>query len=253
MILYFSATGNTKWVAQQLSTFLCDNRVYDLTKALPDVLADIAADEPLGFCFPIHAWGIPAPVQQWIKQLSASISIPYLYMVCTCGDDCGTTAQQFSQLLATKGCQPQLTASVQMPNSYVNLPGFDVDSSALTARKKASAVVTVQNIAHRIAQRQKGNWVHEGSFPHLKSGPLQQFFQRYLVTDSYFHVTDTCIGCGACAAHCPVDNLRLNADHQPDWLHTGRCLTCMACYHYCPQHAIRFGKFTDKKGQYHFI
>ncbi|MBR3633787.1 MAG: 4Fe-4S binding protein, partial [Bacteroidaceae bacterium] len=30
----------------------------------------------------------------------------------------------------------------------------------------------------------------------------------------------------------------------------GNCTGCLACYHHCPTRAIRFGRRTEKKGQY---
>ena len=38
-------------------------------------------------------------------------------------------------------------------------------------------------------------------------------------------------------------------EQRPQW--KNHCTLCLGCYHRCPQQAIRFGKYTEKKGQYH--
>lgn len=251
MILYFSATGNTKWVAQQLSTFISDSRIYSLTNIESDIFETLGCDEPLGFCFPIHAWGIPEPVVRFLSCFTSRFHSPYIYMVCTCGDDCGKTHVQFRNLLKKNGHEPQYMASVQMPNTYINLPGFDVDTEDVELQKKQKAAEWVSAIANDVANRKQGTHIAEGAFPFLKSTFLRAFFKKFLVNDSYFKVNNKCVGCSSCVQHCPMNNMLMEGD-KPVWLHNGLCLTCMACYHHCPKKAIEFGKYTEGKGQYFF-
>ena len=55
MILYFSGTGNTRWVAQQIAEAIGEELLY-----IPDLIREgryqlvLKADERLGFCFPTH-------------------------------------------------------------------------------------------------------------------------------------------------------------------------------------------------------
>ena len=73
----------------------------------------------------------------------------------------------------------------------------------------------------------------------------------YFGFDNDEMLTADCVGCERCENICPVGNIRMK-DRHPVWSMDGSCITCMACYHSCPKHAIRFGKFTDNKGQYLF-
>lgn len=251
MILYYSATGNTEWVARWLSTLLVDGHLYSMQEYVEregDVLKEMKADESLGILFPVHGWGVPAPVRRIIRSLPDSLATPYIYMVCTCGDDIGYTADEFSRLMAERSLVCRLSCSVCMPESYVGLPGFDVDIPEIEDRKLSEAEVTVREIAQRVKGREEGAFVNEGPFPGLKSGLLRTCFNRFLVTDRYFHVEESCVGCGKCARSCPETNIRM--EERPVWTGSGRCTTCMACYHTCPYHAIRFGWFTGNKGQY---
>lgn len=251
MILYYSATGNTEWVARRLSALLVDKHIcsmQELVERRYAVLREMREGEPLGILFPVHAWGVPAPVRRVIQDLPEWLVTPYIYMVCTCGDDIGYTAGEFSRLMAGRSRVCRLFCSVCMPESYVGLPGFDVDTLETEERKLAAAEVTVGEIARRVKEREEGSYVKEGAFPGWKSGFLRACFNRFLVTDRYFHVTESCVGCGKCARSCPESNIRM--EEHPVWTGSGRCTTCMACYHTCPYHAIRLGWFTGNKGQY---
>ena len=253
MIIYYSAEGNTEWVARRLSTLLVDKHVLSVSqsqKDLENALLSIEPDEPLGICFPVHAWGVPLPIQRVLQMLTKSIEMhTYLYMVCTCGDDCGKTVDHFTRLLSGKQ-QLSLAASVQMPNTYVNLPFFDVDSPKVVEKKMKKAEERVEMLAQRIKNREFLIDVFEGGMPSFKSGLLRKFFLRFLVKDKYFHVKeDICLHCGKCVTSCPEHNISMN-NELPQWKRIDKCTTCMSCYHHCPVRAIRFGWFTRNKGQY---
>lgn len=247
MIAYFSGTGNTEWVAKRLSTFLSDTQVIRIPVTST---IDFSSVDTLGICFPIHSWGIPAVVLDFINQLPEDQTIPYLYMVCTCGDDIGLTVEEFQLALSSRNQKCQSFFSVQMPNSYVNLPGFDIDSVSRQQEKIQAAQIHLQKIVEIIRKKESAEDVVKGAFPWIKSKVIRPFFNKYLVDDSFFHVDESCRSCGACERICPVGNIHLET--RPQWTHQNRCLTCMACYHTCPAHAISFGKYTKKKGQYLF-
>lgn len=58
-----------------------------------------------------------------------------VYFVCTCGDDCGYTDRIMRSILARRGIAVTGGFSVQMPNNYVLMPGFDVDSKEVETEK----------------------------------------------------------------------------------------------------------------------
>lgn len=244
MIYYFSGTGNSLHVARQLADTTND-------KLSPMTIPGSTNDTMIGLVFPVYAWGIPKVVEEFVRKSNRVGSETYLYTVMTCGDDMGYADKVLEATLRSIwGRTFDAIFSVQMPNTYVCLPGFDVDSNELCKAKLAKEQNTVKEIAACISERKVVCRITRGSFPWTKTYVIRPLFNRYLLTDKYFHVdASRCISCGRCRKSCPVGNILL--DEVPVW--QSHCVGCLACYHACPYHAINFGNKTQKKGQYNIL
>ena len=238
MIYSFSGTGNSKYVAAKLSTLLGDNQ-----KTIPT--DDIDECDVLGLVFPVYAWGLPTVVEQFIKKLH-DVKPKYTWAVITCGDDVGYTDRILSAALQKVGISLSAVFSVQMPNTYVCLPGFDVDPDEIAAKKVASTDSRIPSIVVDINEQKRVVDVVRGSMPYTKTYVLRPLFNATLVTDRYFHTNDKCTQCGLCACQCPLYNITME-EGQVSW--HGNCTGCLRCYHQCPRHAIEFSTFTKNKGQ----
>ena len=228
MIFYFSATGNTRWAAQQLSEKTGERLVF-----IPDAMEGqchytLAAGERIGFCFPVHAWRPPVLVRRFIEKLSiANAEGHYCFALCTAGDTTGESMRIFRRVLA-------------------------VDTIEKEREKKNQAKIHLTSIVAQINETEKvEKEPNVGRWPRINSRVIGEFFERKLVNDKAFRVeTNRCVRCGVCAEVCPTADIEGGKGQEPTWKHNGSCLTCFACYHYCPQHAIEFGRQTKKKGQY---
>ena len=247
MIFYFSGVGNSAWVANKLAECFND-------KVLP--IADeigkkntyfLRKGEKVGFIFPVYGWEPPKIVMDFIAEMQMD-SPHYLYFVCTCGDDVGKTPKVFESAIKRKGWKCDAGFSVTMPDTYVCLPGFDIDDETTLQIKMDNAKARVEYIGKQIADDLHMDRFdcYEGPFPYLKTYVLGGLFRAFLMSPKPFKATDKCISCGLCAKKCPVHNI--NVDSKPQW--GNRCTMCLACYHACPYHAIEYGKRTRNKGQY---
>lgn len=249
MIFYFSGCGNTRWAAQQMA-YVQKERLIFIPKVIGgDCAFTLQNEEKIGFLFPVYSWAPPKIITDFIHRLKLeNYHGQYLFMVCTCGDDVGLTRQVFTQAVTRRGWQVDSAFSIQMPNTYIALPGFNIDSPERRTEKLEQSVVRLQYVNDQVRNRASGKYdVACGSWPWIKTRVIQPFFQRFLMDDKPFHVSLACTGCGICERTCPVGNIRLT-DHRPAWLH--HCTLCLGCYHHCPAHAILFGQATAGKGQY---
>ena len=252
MIFWFSATGNSRYIAERLSLCLGDKRMVDLSSTDSGCCFDISCDRSVGFVFPVHSWGMPKGLPELLSSLRFDgyhAERTYCYMVCSCGDDAGLTFRQWGDAVAAAGLRADAGYSVFMPNTYVLLPGFDTDSEEVAGEKLGSAPRAVEEIGGMIKSMAKGDFTYHGKFGFLKSKVIYPLFMRF-VTDRKFHVDAAkCVGCGRCAAVCPESNIDMTGG-KPHW--KGNCINCLACYHYCPMKCINYGSSTKNKGQYHF-
>ena len=203
--------------------------------------------EKVGFVFPVYAWGPPGIVLRFIRQLKMK-NPEYLFFVCTCGDDTGRTAQVFSSAIRRKGWHCVAGYSVTMPNTYVSLPGFDVDAEDVEEQKVQNAMARLDFINGELAGRihMKHFNCHEGALPFTKTYLLRPLFNTFLMSPKPFYATDACIACKKCEKVCPVHNIEVT--DKPQW--GNNCTQCLGCYHICPLHAVQYGKATRAKGQY---
>lgn len=241
MIYYISGTGNTSLVA------------HTLARAIREPVSSLVHPKPfagtcLGFVFPIHAWGLPTAALKFLHALpSEKRKAIHTFAVFTCGDDIGYADSELRRLLRTKGIDLHAAYSVQMRNTYVSLPGFDVDPPAVEQKKLKAALHRLTNeIIPRLQSDERVTDVERGSVPWLKSYVLRPFFRRFLIGAKGFRVSSACISCGQCVSHCPMGNISLVGGH-PKW--SDICTDCYACYHVCPMHAIGRGRATQGKGQ----
>lgn len=272
MIFYFSGTGNSKWAAKTLALETGDTLVSIPEVINSDCSFTIEKDEHVGFIFPIHGWRVPNIVKEFLTKLTiktlgedTSHVKHYCFCLVTAGDSIGKAMERFQQQLKSVTVNDALSlkavCSLIMPESYVGLPGMDVDTKEKELEKKELASKQLKEFSNILKQRphkdsdQIWGWnqLIRGPIPSFFSGPVGGFFERFLITDKPFHVDNRrCVKCGICANVCPVSDIKGGLGYEPEWLHNGKCLTCFSCYHHCPHHAIEFGKRTQKKGQYFY-
>lgn len=250
MIFYFSGCGNSRWLAEGLAEATCDRMCFIPEALERDAVVTLRHGEKLGFVFPVYAWAPPKIVMRFVRNMKIEGRPKYVYLACTCGDEAGLTERILRRALRRKGLDLDAAFSFVMPETYINLPGFHLDTAESESQKIAAAKSRMPKVAERINNAERNCFdMKLGKASWLKSKVVQPLFQWLLISDRPFRVDATCIGCGKCATACPVSNISL-LDGRPRWHH--RCQGCMACYHYCPVNAIHFGRQTKGKGQYYF-
>lgn len=248
MIFCFSGTGNTKRVAGLLAGLLGE-RVVMVGAKDERMSYDIGADERVVWMFPVHSWGVPPVMRRFMRnvELRGEVADVKHYMVCTCGDDTGLTHEMWRKEMRRRGWRGVAAHSVTMPNTYVLLPGFDVDTADVEAGKLQAMSEMVRRVARAIKCASPIDDVLKGKCAWLKTRVVYPLFMRYMMSPKPLHATGECVGCGGCAKVCPLSNIEM-VDGRPCW--GDNCAMCLGCYHACARHAVAYGSRTAKKGQY---
>lgn len=245
MIYYFSATGNSQYVAQQVAA-----AIYEHCEAITDTPAQLALGEGevLGLVVPTHNWGLPAIVCEWLQNLQGDIpSTAYCFLVATYGTTTGQIARQTDRFLRRyKGNPLDASFGVRMPDIWT--PLFDLSDPQQVAHRVACAKQEVADLIPLIQQRTRGCHI-----PRAIPAPVA--LCGYALYDSkrktkHLHAGDMCIGCGLCAKQCPVHAIRME-NKRPVWVKE-QCTMCLRCLHHCPKFAIQYDNRTAHHGQYTF-
>ena len=245
MIYYFSATGNSKYVAEILGERLGEKTV-DIRSVSKEEICKITIEqgEVFGLVTPTYYWGLPVIVADFLKNAEISLKgKKYLFLVATYGTVTGQLAYQAQSIMNKKGMPFDAFFGIKTVDNYV--PLFSViDTEANKAKIKESkdqALVALE----KIKSRQTGLKMPDSIFFGL-SAAVYQSYERKRKTKNFF-VEDSCVGCGECAFVCPINAIELKGG-KPAWVKE-KCVLCLGCLHHCPNGSINYIK-KNKNGQY---
>ena len=246
MILYFSGTGNSEYVAKKMGAYLGDEVVSLLDKLRAQDYSAMASEKPWVIVAPTYAWQLPHIVRDWLVKTSL-LGNKKIYFVLTCGDSIGNAGEYVEKICQKKQMTYMGTSQIVMPENYIAMFKAPNRKQAVKIIKKAQPHI---KIAADIIRAEVFNEIHKTSkLEKLKSGFMNFGFYRFFVSAKDFYVTDKCISCGQCAKVCPYDNVKI-VDGKPDW--GNACTHCMACICKCPKEAIEYGKKSQGKIRYQF-
>ena len=246
MVLCFSGTGNSRYIARRIAEALQDE-IVDLNARIK---ANDTSKVQTGPCViivaPTYAWRIPRIVSEWITKTELA-GAELIWFVMDCGGEIGNAAKYNRQLTEQKQLCCMGTAQILMPENYIAMFGAPEDAEARKIVEKAEPDIDAA-IAH-IKAGQPFPAPRNNLYDRIVSGPVNPVFYRLLVKAAAFRVSSACIGCGLCVKNCPMNNVTLR-DGTPIW--GSACTHCMACICYCPVEAIEYGKKSVGKPRYHF-
>ena len=245
MIIYFTGTGNSAFIAQKLAAALDDSLLCINDRLREKKLKKIHSEKPLVFVTPTYAWRLPKVVAQWIRR-ETFIGCQNAYFVMTCGASIGDAATYLKRLCRRKSFTYMGVMPVIMPENYLAMFEVPEEPEAIATVMRAELVVA--EIAELISSGIIFTSQKFSLMNHLLSGPVNAAFVTFFMKDNKFLVKEECIRCGKCVEACPLHNIQM-VDNVPVWNH--KCTHCMRCITECPVEAIEYGASTFGKRRYH--
>lgn len=243
MIFYFSGTGNSKWVAEELAQKTNDNAIM-ITQA-EDIYV-LKENEALGFIFPVYAWDLPTIMEKFMASIKLeNYHDNYTYFVATCHSQTGNMDAQVKKILGKRGMKCNAGFSINMPNNYLLAPFVKTDKIDKRTQLLQDAQNRIEEIASAVSSKKKIIKLKRGANFLSLFAPL---FKKYMTAKGFWVENEKCIKCNKCAEICPVKNIKLSP--YPVW--GNDCEMCQACLNCCPAAAIQYGHYTRGKKRYLF-
>lgn len=247
MVLYFSATGNTEFIAKELASRLGDECINLVYRIKADNFEPVFSEKPYIICAPIYVCGIPGFMAEYLKKLQLDGN-RNVYFIFTSGGYCGPAGVLAKKIIKSKKMIYKGHAEFKMPRNYVANDSYPMLPKDETEKRIRDAYVYLSKVAEDIAKGEMLTARHVSVFETMITVPFNPVWCKYKLTAKDFYATDACIGCGKCEKLCPLNNVKLSEDKKPVWKNS--CTHCMACIANCPVNAVEYGTLTKDKERY---
>ena len=246
MIVYYTGTGNSRYVAQRFAAALGDDLITANEYIRNDAPADLHSDRPWVFVSPTYGWQIPHIFAAFLRRGRFTGSRK-AYFVMTCGSEIGNAAKYNRALCREKGLVYMGTSQIVMPENFIAM--FNAPTVEEARRIVAKAEPFIDRAIAAIRAGHMFSPPRKKLYDRIASSAVNPVFYPLFVKANSFTASDVCIGCGKCEKLCPLNNITLQ-NARPVW--GTNCTQCMACICYCPTRAIEYGKKSAGKPRYHF-
>lgn len=235
IVFYFTATGNSLFIAKQLS-----DSPLSIPQELKKTDLTYEADE-IGFVFPDYAAAVPVIVREFVAK--ARFKASYIFSVITFGNASVNVAEWWNDWAKAKGLHNNYINTILMVDNY--LPVFDMNEQIKIDKKTdenmAGIIGDISSHKDFIAPSEMG-WFTKEMLQGMQDMHFSQKSEQLIKLDA-----DKCIQCTTCTEVCPRGNFSLASGELQI---SGKCEFCLACVQNCPQHALSLERERNKEARY---
>jgi ferredoxin len=235
-IYYYTATGNSLMLARAIAQRLGDTEIVPLARHRMERTAP--ATRRVGIIFPIHAWGLPRTVAEFVDNLNLS-GVRYAFAVASCNGTAAGTLPRLRKAIRKNGGDLHAGFIVRSP-SYSGSGGKVPPMIAMVKRLSGKPFPREEERLPAIIDAVGNEQAKAPDNSAFLGALLGNFFHsqatiQFAGMDAVYSVNESCVGCGQCSRICPRGNVTLQ-DGKPAWRHD--CDFCGACITWCPRKAI---------------
>lgn len=243
MVLYFSGTGNSRYVAKKIAEISGDEIISINQRIKESDYSPVESEKALVFVGPVYAGRLPRIMDKYISKVTFS-GTKRTYFIATCAATPWQTVSYVQKMCEQKHFSLLGFNSVVMPQGYI--AGGGTQPKEVNDKILKEAEPKIVKIAETIWDKQLLPKEQPGKA--VMSKVLNPIMYSMMISAKGFTVTDKCTECGKCKTRCPLNNISI-VNGRPVWGKT--CTHCMACIAGCPAEAIEYGKKTQGKTRYY--
>ena len=236
LILYFTGTGNSLYIAREIAKELDNTDVASMTM----LKKSDEKYERVGIVFPCYAGGLPRFVKEYAEKYLPNFDTDYYFSIETRGGSPSAAHRQVDKMLRKKGKRLKYHSSILMYANYVCLYELAEDINARDNTTNTQLKKAILSVADKNTNN---------TFPNIFTVIQPAILKKYVLSKGKgLHVNGDCVTCGLCVKICPVNNIIL-CGNKPQF--GDNCEQCVACIQLCPEKAINYLDKTQNRRRYH--
>lgn len=248
LMLYFSGTGNSRYVAEAFSRRM-EAECHSIEETA-DFAARLTAHVEVAVCYPVYCSGVPRLMREFAIRYQGAFQGKKVLIFCTQMLYSGDGARAFTDLFPPGWFTVLYAEHFFMPGNLCNVLPAWTFGEGFARRRAEKAEEKIERICRNL---ERGRRVRRGfGRPSRLLGGMQR---HYLLTTEdkardAVTIGEGCTGCGLCASRCPAGNLLLVRGRP---VPQARCMFCYRCVNLCPRQAITVCYDKTVKAQYHGV
>ena len=233
ILLYFSGTGNSKFIAELFCKFY-NAKCYSIEDNI-DFGHLIASEEYIGFCYPVYGSRVPRIMREFAQKYIEFLKNKKIIIFCTQLIFSGDGARVFTDIFPKNYFNVIYAEHFFMPNNVCNLFILPLESETKIKKYKINAEqkmkLVCNNISNGIIKKRGFNIFSRmlGLFQGLFMPMIEQKSMNSV------KITKDCNRCCLCVSSCPMKNLEYKNE---SIVQNSNCTICYRCINLCPQKAI---------------
>jgi len=244
LTLFFSATGNTEYIARLFSKRM-DAKCLSIEEEA-DFVQEINEHDTIAFCYPIYGSRVPRIMREFVDRFISELNGKKIIIFTTQMLFSGDGARVLTDLLGNCSAEVIYAEHFRMPNNVGNAVIFRKESKIKIQKYIKRAEEKMSNVCLDI----KIGFVVKRGFSKFSTilGKIQGIawqgdsskveprpFSAEGKSKNRVKIHKGCTSCCLCVDICPVKNFK---NEQSKIQPQGDCMVCYRCINRCPNKAI---------------